>query len=144
VKQVKTFYTIIIIALVYVSSNGQVAVIANLSLNKDSINKIELLDCYTGDIKKLDNDQKIYVFDLKPKTKTKEIFYKFLGKSPSRMKTIWMKKMLSGDGDPPPSLESEEEMLKKVEKTKGAIGFVQYSLVSSKVKVLAIIEEEKD
>ena len=138
----KTIYYLLILLLVKLSY-AQVAVIGNPSLTKDKINKIELLDCYTGDIKKLDENQKIYVFDLKPNTKTKEIFYKFLGKSPSRMKTIWMKKMLSGDGDPPPSLESEEEMLEKVEKTKGAIGFVRYSLVSPKVKVLTIIEEDK-
>jgi ABC-type phosphate transport system substrate-binding protein len=52
--------------------------------------------------------------------------------------------MLSGEGDPPPALNSEEEMLKKVEKTKGAIGFVSYELVNSKVKVLAILEIEKE
>ncbi len=140
----KIIYSIFLVFIVSSISNAQVAVIANKSFSNDKIGKIELLDCYTGDLKKLDDGQKIYVFDLKPNTETKEIFYDFLGKSPSRMKSIWMKRMLSGDGDPPPAFDSEEEMLKKIEKTKGAIGFVNYEKISSKVKVLAIIEEEKD
>lgn len=138
----KTINVILILLFVVVAANAQVAVIANKSVNIDKISKSELLDCYTGDMPKWDDDQKIYVFDIKPRTEMKDIFYKYLGKSSSRMKSIWMKRMLSGDGEPPPALETEEEMLKKVEKTKGAIGFISYSKVNSKVKVIAIIEDE--
>jgi ABC-type phosphate transport system substrate-binding protein len=140
----KIIYSILLVIFIINISQAQVAVIANKSISIDKINKTELLDCYTGDLKKLDDGQIIHVYDLKAKTETKKIFYKYLGKSPSRMKSIWMKRMLSGDGDPPPALESEEEMLKKVEKTKGAIGFVDYEKVTSKVKVIALIEKEKD
>jgi len=138
----KIIYSILIVFFIINTSNAQVAVIANKSIKVDKISKSELLDCYTGDMPKWDDDQKVYVFDLKPKTDIKNIFYSYLGKSTSRMKSIWMKRMLSGDGEPPPALESEEEMLSKVEKTKGAIGFVSYGKVNSKVKVVAVIEKE--
>ena len=138
----KIIYSIITILIISSIASAQVAVIANKSIKKDKISKSELLDCYTGDMPKWDDGNKVYVFDLKPKTEIKDIFYKHLGKSPSRMKSIWMKRMLSGDGEPPPALESEEEMLKKVEKTKGSIGFISYDKVNSKIKVLAIIEKE--
>ena len=140
----KIIYSILVVIFMINTSQAQVAVIANKSFSKDKINKTELLDCYTGDLKKWDNGQIIHVYDLKPKTETKDIFYKYLGKSPSRMKSIWMKRKLSGEGDPPLALESEEEMLNKVEKTKGAIGFVDYEKVTLKVKVIALIEKEKD
>jgi ABC-type phosphate transport system substrate-binding protein len=119
---------------------AQVAVITNKSVKVDEISKTELLDCYTGDVIKWKDGQKVQVFDLKVKNEIKEIFYKYLGKSPSRMKSIWMKRMLSGEGDPPPALKSETEMLKKIEETKGAIGFVNYDSVTTNVKVVAIIE----
>ena len=138
----KIIYCIIILLIIFSISNAQVAVIANKSLKIDKISKSELLDCYTGDMPKWNDGQKVYVFDLRKKTKLKDKFYRFLGKSTSRMKSIWMKRMLAGDGDPPPALESEEEMLKKVEKTKGAIGFINYNKVNSKVKVIAIIEDD--
>ena len=138
----KIIYGIITLLIIFSISNAQVAVIANKSIKKDKISKSELLDCYTGDMPKWDDGQKVYVFDLKPKTEIKDTFYRYLGKSTSRMKSIWMKRMLSGDGEPPPALESEEDMLKKVEKTKGSIGFISYDKVNTKIKVLAIIEEE--
>lgn len=140
----KIILSVLTLFLLVEFSIGQVAVIANKSFKKDTISKSELLDSYTGDIKKWEDGQKVVVFDLDLKTKTKEAFYKFLGKSPSRMKSIWMKRMLSGEGNPPPAVNSDSEMLKKIEETKGAIGFVKYDSVSTGVKVIAIIEWEEN
>lgn len=124
------------------SAFTQVVVIAHKSVPVDEIKKSELLDFYTGDIRKWSDGETVTVFDLKPKGEVKETFYKFLGKSASRMKSIWMKKMLSGEGDPPEALESEQKMIEKVAATPGAIGFVSQSKVSGDVKVLIIIEPE--
>jgi len=121
---------------------GQVAVIANPSVPVDTITNNELLDFYSRDIRLWNNNKPVTVFDLKPKGEVKEAFYAFLGKSTSRMKSIWMKKMLSGEGDPPAALNSEEDMLNKVSLTPGAIGFVQLKLVTQSVKVLAVIESK--
>ena len=133
------FFVILIFLLTY-AAKAQVAVIANKSVKVENINKTELLDFYTGDVKKWEDGQKVYVFDLELKGKLKNDFYEFIGKSSSRMKSIWMKNMLSGDGDPPPAMKSESEMLKEVENTKGAIGFINYENVNKNVKVLKIIE----
>lgn len=122
---------------------AQVAVIANKSVPADSITKTELLDFYTGDIKKWLNAKPVVVLDLKPKGEVRDTFYEFLGKSSSRMKSIWLKKMLSGEGDPPEALQSEEEMLKKVASTPGAIGFVSKSKASKEVKTLFVIKKEE-
>ena len=102
----------------------------------DSIEKIKLLDFYTGDIRVWDDDRPVVVFDLKPRGDVRNAFYKFLGKSSSRMKSIWMKKMLSGESDPPESMQSEEDILKKVATTPGAIGFVSQSIVNKDVKTV--------
>ena len=121
---------------------GQVAVIANKSVPLDSISKNTLLDLYTQDIKKWPDGEPVIVKDLKPKNDVKKIFYKFLGKSPSRMKSIWMKKMLSGESDPPEAVTNEQEMVQKIASTPGAIGFVAQESVSSAVKTLLIIKKE--
>lgn len=123
-------------------SFGQVAVIANPSVPVDTITNMELLDFYSRDIRLWSNDKPVTVFDLKPKGDVKEIFYAFIGKSTSRMKSIWMKKMLSGEGDPPLALDSEESMLKKVASTPGSIGFVQLQSVTPGVKVLVVIQSK--
>ena len=132
------YIPIIILSLIgwHSSASGQVAVIAHKSAPMDSIEKIKLLDFYTGDIRVWDDDRPVVVFDLKPRGDVRNAFYKFLGKSSSRMKSIWMKKMLSGESDPPESMQSEEDILKKVATTPGAIGFVSQSIVNKDVKTV--------
>jgi ABC-type phosphate transport system substrate-binding protein len=135
----KKIIIILFLSIWTVCGLGQVAVIANPSVPVDTITNIELLDFYTRDIRLWNNNKPVIVFDLKPKGEVKETFYEFIGKSTSRMKSIWMKKMLSGEGDPPLALDSEESVLKKVASTRGAIGFVRQDLVTEDVKVLTII-----
>lgn len=124
-------------------SIGAVAVIANKSVPLDKITKDELLEFYTGETRRWSDGETVVVFDLKPKTELKGQFYKLVGKSSSRMKSIWMVNMLSGEGDPPEAIETEEAMLKKVADTKGAIGFVDRAKVTDEVKILIIIEKKE-
>jgi len=138
---------IVIVTLLFLfswpeASFSQVAVIAHKSVPVDTIKKSELLDFYTADIKKWINGEKVIVNDLKPKGEVKKIFYKFLGKTPSRMKSIWLKNMLSGEGDPPEALKSEEEMLQKIAATPGAIGFLSHTKVDNNVKTLIVIKKK--
>ena len=120
-------------------ATGQVAVIANKSVPVDEVTSQQLLDFYTGDVKLWENKDPVIVTDLKPEGEVKALFYEFLGKSHSRMKSIWLKKMLSGEGDPPEALKSESEVLQKVSSTPGAIGFVSEANISDDVKVLTVI-----
>jgi len=122
-------------------ATAQVAVIANKEVPADTIDKIQVLDFYTRDIKKWDSKTPVVVFDLKPDNDVKDTFYKFLGKSTSRMKSIWLKKLLSGEGDPPEELKSQDEMVQKVATTPGAIGFVEHSRVNKDVKTLLLIKD---
>ncbi len=56
------------------------------------------------------------------------------------MKSIWLKKMLLGEGDPPSVIDNEKSMLETIAKTPGSIGFIDNSLVNKTVKVLILIE----
>ncbi len=121
---------------------AQVAVIVNKSVPLDTIKKTELLDFFTGDIKKWPDGKPVVVKELKVKGRIREAFYDYLGKNPSRMKSIWLKKMLSGEGDPPESIVDSELMVKKIEMTPGAIGFVAKEKISPGVKVLLFIPKK--
>lgn len=123
---------------------SQVAIISHKTVPVDSITKSALLDLYTGDIQSWSNGEPVIVFDLKTRGDTKTIFYDFLGKKSSRMKSIWLKKKLSGEWDPPESSDTEDEIIKKVSTTTGAIGFVSLSKVTDDVKVLFIIQEREE
>jgi ABC-type phosphate transport system substrate-binding protein len=123
---------------------AEVAVIAHPSVPASGITKAQLLDLYTGDIKEWDNGEPIVLIDLKPKTDIKLAFYDFLGKSASRMKSIWMRNMLTGEGKPPEAMSSQEDLLQKVASTPGAIGYIDNKLVTGDVITLTIIRSENN
>ncbi|MGH7601927.1 MAG: hypothetical protein ACREOI_36655, partial [bacterium] len=125
------------------TSSGQVVVIAHKSVPMDTIKKSVLLDFYACDIKKWSDGQPVIVLDLKLQNGIRAAFYSYLGKSSSRMKSIWLKKLLSGEGDPPEAMNSEEELLSKVAATAGAIGFVSKAKARKDVKILLEINAEK-
>ncbi len=121
---------------------AQVAVIAHKAVPVDTLSQTQLFDFYSGEVKSWSNKVRAVVFDLKPAGEAKEAFYKLLGKTPSRMKSIWLKKMLMGEGDPPEALPSEEEVLKKVAATPGAIGFVSKAKATPEVRMIVIVEKK--
>jgi ABC-type phosphate transport system substrate-binding protein len=123
---------------------SQVAVIANKSVPVDEIEKSDLLDCYTGDKSFWSDGKRVTIFDLKEKGNVRDSFYKFLGISSTRIKSIWMKRMLSGDADPPEFLESEDKMVQKVSSTKGAIGFVNKAKANDEVKIILLLPTERN
>lgn len=117
---------------------AQVVIIAHKDVPVNQLTQPQLFDFYTGDIKRWENKDPVTVFTLKPKTAVQDSFFRLLGRSSSRMKSIWMKNMLSGEGDPPESLRSEAAVLLKVSTTPGAIGFVSRDSITSDVKTLMI------
>lgn len=125
------------------AAHSQVTVIAHKAVQTDTLTQAQLLDYFTGDIKMWGDKTPVVVLDLKAQSEIKDSFYKLLGLTSSRMKSIWLKKLLLGEGDPPEALKAEEEVVKKVAATPGAIGYVSRSKVNGEVKILRIIEKEK-
>jgi len=124
---------------------ADVAVIVNKSVPLDTITSTYLLDLYTGDIRTWTNGEPVVLVDLKLRTDTKNMFYQYMGKSNSRMKSIWMKNMLSGEGNPPQSFGSEQDLLQKVASTPGAIGYLSLpaaQLAGSEIITLLVIPTE--
>jgi len=135
----KLFFTLVLCAF-FAPAFSQIAVIANKNVPVDSVSKEELLDYYSGEIRQWQNKKPITVFDLKPRLEIREKFFEYLGKSSSRMRSIWLKKFLSGEGDPPAALENELKILSTVASTPGSIGFINTKLINNSVKVLKLIE----
>ena len=132
---------LLLLGLILVTStlNGQVAIIANKDVPVENISKTKLIDLYTRDIRMWSDQLDVKVFDLELKNDTKRVFYKFIGKSSSRMKSIWLRKKLAGECEPPRFVESEAVMLQCVAETQGAVGFIPVEKVTSDVKILLIV-----
>ncbi len=135
----KLLLALIICTVLPVASIAKIAVIANKDVKISSINKAKLLDVYTLDIAEFGGN-KIKVFDYSSETPTKKSFFGTFDKSISEFKQIWMKKKLTGNGNPPLNVGSEDDMVNKVASTSGAIGYVDSDKVTGAVKVLMEIK----
>ncbi len=113
-----------------------VAVIVHPDVPADSLSRSQLLDFFTGDIQRWSDGTSVVVLDLKAKGVVREGFYDLLGRRPSRMKSIWLRRMLSGEGDPPEALATETEILRRVATTPGALGYVNSDSVTAAVRVV--------
>lgn len=121
-------------------ASAQVAVVAHASVPEQSMDAPTLLDIYTGAIKTWSGGAPIVLVDLKETTDIKSAFYKFLGMSSSRMKSIWMKNLLAGEGNPPEAIVGENELLKRVAATPGALGYVSLASARKTEGVVILLE----
>ena len=135
----KLVLALIISTILPIASFAKIAVIANKDVKTSSINKAKLLDVYSLDINEF-GGSKIKIFDYSSENPVKTSFFGFLEKSIAEFKQVWMKKKLTGNGNPPISVGSEDDMLSKVASTPGAIGYVSSDKVNASVKVLLEIK----
>ena len=133
---------LIIVLLVFVCASfsiAQVSVIANKNLKSDKINLATLKDIYNLDSQSL-NGEKVKLFDFASDNSAKNSFYSALGTSAAEIKKVWLKAKLTGSGNPPENVSSDDDMINKVASTNGAIGYVKSSSVNANVKVLMEIK----
>lgn len=137
----KAIKIIILITALFLAADSyaQVTVVANKSISENSLTVSKLTDIYFLRAKSWSNGQAIVPFTLKTDNQVTDKFFSAIGKSNTEMKKIWMKLQLTGEGQAPASLGSDEETLNKVASTPGSIGFVDSKNVNDKVKTLLTI-----
>lgn len=133
----------IVVALGSPVSQAAVAIIANKNVPADTLTKDQVRDIYMYDVRQWSNMLPVVVLDLTQKSTIRSTFYDYLGKPASRLKSIWLKKLLMGEGNPPEIVADEQAMISRVAELPGAIGFADASRVPDSVKILAIIPSDK-
>lgn len=124
------------------AAGGDVVVIVHPNVAADRLHRQQVLDIYAGELAYWKDDTPITVCDLKRKNPTKLTFYRYLGKTTSQMKSLWMKKLLLGEREPPTTADSEEQILDFVAQTPGAIGYIDAAHLDDRVKRLTTIDSD--
>lgn len=138
----KIKYIILFITLFvgfYGTSQAQIAVIANKSVN-EKITRQKLIDIYLLNKQYWEDGSKIVLYDIKGDRSIKDKFYSTLGMSRQQIQKTWLKKQFSGQADPPKTFRTQEEIIKYVANTPGAIAYISLDKVSDSVKILAKIK----
>ena len=138
-RSMMILFTLVCLAGGGMRLSAQVAVIANKSLSFHTIDLQTLRSLYFLDAKEADGTT-VKLFCFKDENGATVQFFTAMGKSFNDTKKIWIRMKLTGNGEPPSAVASDEEMIAKVEATPGAIGFVAADKVSGKVKVLLTVK----
>jgi ABC-type phosphate transport system substrate-binding protein len=124
---------------IFAESQAQVVVIVNKNVKAGSLSASAIANIYRLEKKSWEDGTKIVVIDSKVES-TKGKFYSFIGQNPAELKKAWLKLQLTGEGKAPEALNSDEDIVKKVGSTKGAIGFVNKSAADDAVKIITTIK----
>ncbi len=115
-------------------ARAQVAVVVNKSVPAAQVDAGDVLDIYALEKAKWGDGTRVVVFTQDAQA---DVFFSQLGRSQTDLKKVWLRKKLSGEGQPPEVLKSDEEVLARVAATPGAVGFVSAGKVNGQVKVVA-------
>jgi hypothetical protein len=133
-KMLSKIVILILFTATFAEINAQVAVIANKNLVVDAIDINSLKNIYEINSNEISGN-KVILFNLSLDDLVTEKFYSGLGTTFGKIKKVWLRAKLTGNGNLPKNVSSEE-MLKEIASTEGAIGFISADKVNSEVKVL--------
>lgn len=137
-KAILTVILLAFAALCAPRAQAQVIVIANTSVNADSVSKAELRDVYNGVSTSLKNGARVRPVILKDGPTHNQFLMDYLGKNSVTFVIAWRGLVLSGQATMPKSIDSEPAMVDYVAKTPGAIGYVSKATAHDSVKELAV------
>ncbi|MBH0025724.1 phosphate ABC transporter substrate-binding protein [Pseudoalteromonas sp. SWN29] len=115
---------------------AEVAVIINPS-NVSSVDADTIKKIYLGKSKSFSNGDKVNPVNQDGTSVTDEFNDKVVGKSSSQLNAYWSKLIFTGKGTPPEKLASDQAVIDFVAANNDAIGYIDSSKVSDKVKVIA-------
>ncbi|MCX6136395.1 MAG: hypothetical protein NTV54_02740 [Ignavibacteriales bacterium] len=134
----KTLSIAILAGVTAFTLQAQVSIIGHKTISESPVTTAKVGAIYSLDQTKWSDGTKIVVFD--NSTDTKADFYSGIGKDQLSLNKIWMKKQLTGEAKAPEKVGSDDDVVKKVATTPGAIGYVKSSAVRGDVKVLLEIK----
>jgi ABC-type phosphate transport system substrate-binding protein len=114
-------------------------VIVNLDNPMSSMDRRFLADVYLKKATRWPSDEAIRPVDLGPGSPARRTFSdEVLKRSVAAVKSYWQQKVFSGQGVPPPELDSDSEVVRFVLKNPGAVGYVSSSGNVAGVKIVAV------
>lgn len=120
------------------SAAGELVIIGNLSIGESTLSKKEIKLIFLGKKSVWDDGTKVVFAIHKNEHLTERFLKEYVEKSPHMYSNYWRKLVFSGKGSSPPIFDSDQEMIKFVSESKGAIGYVAAGSKLENLKALTI------
>ena len=119
-------------------ANAGILIVANKSVQAESIKKAELKDIFLGNTIKWGDKSKINIVVQKNSDAHDEFVKEVTRKSASQFRNYWKKMVFTGKGSSPKSFDKSDELLAYIAATDGAIGYIAANVQPDGVKVIKI------
>lgn len=124
------------------SQDPKVKVIAHASVSIDELSTSQIRRIFSMRQTSWPDQQAIVVYVLNNENVSHQSFSKHvLGMFPYQLERNWNKLVYSGLGEKPIKVRDEQEMLEKIRRQPGAIGYVVYSVFGDGVKSIDVEQE---
>lgn len=131
----KIYLIITILLLSSITTFSQMAIVVNKSNSVSKIDVSQLKDFYKLDKLQWENGNQVMLLTYK-KNELNNSFYDILGFNSMKLNKLWLKKKLTGEGNPPFACSSYDAMIKKVEENENAIGYLPKDKVTPNMKII--------
>jgi ABC-type phosphate transport system substrate-binding protein len=135
----KTFFKLLPLSIVLLAFNAwaELAVIVAPSVNIDSINAEQLERLYLNRADRFAGGVPLQPLDQRSGSEQRTTFVtRVLGMSETELSEYWSRRMFSGKGHPPRTMENDETVIERVIADPGSIGYIDGDSVDDRVKVL--------
>jgi ABC-type phosphate transport system substrate-binding protein len=136
----KTIFIAAAMVLIYALSlqAGTVIVIANKGVASSSVSRDEIQRMFLGKKTTWENGKKVVPVDQKGGRVQSGFLAEILKKTEAQYDSYWKQAVFTGVGLPPKSFETDAEVVQFVEKTDGAVGYIDSDSPHAAVKKLDI------
>ena len=117
---------------------ADILIVANKSVQEETIKKAELKDIFLGNTIKWEDKTKINIVVQKDNSVTSEFVKEFLKKSTSQFRNYWKMMVFTGKGSTPKTFDKSNDLLAYIASTKGAIGYIDSGIKPQGVKVIKV------
>ena len=120
------------------SMADDVTIIVNSSVPVSALSQKDIRNYYLGRKTTWKDGSKI-VFVVQKNSEIHDRFLKdYIGKTAAQFDTFWKKQIFTGNGAPPQSFSSDQELVQFVAQTPGALGYVSSGTHTANVKTIAV------
>lgn len=137
-KLIISSVTAIMLLFPNMTAAGDIVIIGNKSIAESSLNKQDLKNIYLGRKTAWSDKKRIIFVTLDNKNVSEEFLDEYLNMISAQYANHWLEKVYTGQGTPPRTFASDEEMIRFIADTDGAIGYVTSSDDLNGVKIFAM------
>ena len=120
--------------------HGEILIICNPSVHTDRLSREGIKDIFTGKVLTWPDNTDIEPITLKTGPVHVEFVKNFTDKSEAQFLRYWRNMTFTGKGIAPKSMNTEQEVVKFVTETPGAIGYISSSTAPEKTKIVEITD----